>query len=97
MDKNKMKITLDIPNCNLPKLEIEREDEYYYRQAAKEVQRVLAIYQMRYRDFNEEVHYYMALVHFATHMYRLKGMNETKPFADEMAESIKQMEALLKG
>lgn len=84
MDEDKLKINLNIVGCALPSIEIDRQDEYFYRQAAKAIPSILAYYKEAYKGLSEQEHYYMALVHFAANMYCQIDRNETKPFVDEM-------------
>lgn len=95
MDNDKLKIRLGLPTCPLPVLEIEREDEPYYRMASKAVPMILARYQEQYKDLPKEAHYHMAMIHFAANMFFLKDKNETGPYKEDIQEAIRKIEKAL--
>ncbi len=96
MVDDKLKIRLDLTGCSLPPIEVNREDEYYYRLAAKEIPKVLARYKEVYNELTDKEHYYMALIHFAANMFCQIDRNETKPFIDEMNKASSLIEQRLK-
>lgn len=95
MDKDKLRINLDISSCLLPTLEIKREDEYYYRLAAKEIPKILAKYQEKYKTLSEKEHYHMAMLHFAANMFYQMEKNDTRPYEEEIKKAIKQIEDVM--
>lgn len=97
MDDDKLKINLDLAGCRLPSIVIRREDEYYYRQAAKAIPRILARYRETYKDLSDKEHYYMAMLHFAANMFYQMDRNDTAPFTDEMTAASDLISQRLNG
>ena len=95
MDEDKLKINLNIVGCALPSIVIDRQDEYFYRQAAKAIPSVLAYYKEAYKGLSEQEHYYMALVHFAANMFCQLDNNETEPLVAQMKEAVRLIEEKL--
>lgn len=95
MNNDKLKIRLGLSTCPLPVLEIDREDERYYRLAAEAVPKFLAKYQEKYKDLPKDAHYHMAMVHFAANMFYLMEKNEVESYRATVEEAIKKMENIL--
>lgn len=95
MNNDKLKIRLGISTCPLPVLEIDREDEPYYRMAAEAIPKILAKYQEKYKELPRDAHYHMAMAHFAANMFYLMDRNETEPFKSSIEEAIKDIENTL--
>lgn len=92
MNNDKLKIRLGLSTCPLPVLEIDRGDERYYRLAAEAVPKILAKYQERYKELSKDVHYNMAMVHFAANMFYFMEKNEAGPYRETVEEAIKKIE-----
>lgn len=96
MNNDKLKIRLGLSTCPLPVLEIDRDDERYYRLAAEAIPKILAKYQEKYKELSKDAHYHMAMVHFAANMFSLMDKNETEPYIKTIEEAIEKMENVMR-
>ncbi len=94
----KMKIHVLIDNERFP-LTIHREDEWLYRNAAKQVNDKLNAYreECHKRGLQYSKERYLAMVAFdlAFHHISLKDRNDTDPYREKLTEWVKEMEELI--
>lgn len=89
---DKFKIHLQIDNDQYP-LTINRDEEIYYRDAAKMINSKLNKYRKLYPAFSSVKHWTMAALELAYENAKMKDLNETKPYL----EKLKQLEEELEG
>ena len=78
---DKMKIHLRIDNEKYP-LTIPREDEYLYRQAAKQIDYKLNKYRRLYSEFSTVKYWAMTALELAFENTTLKHRNDTAPYME---------------
>lgn len=82
---DKMKIHLLIDNERYP-LNIRREDEQLYRDAAKQIDYKLNKYRNAFRDFGPTKHWAMVALELAFENMYLKDRNDTQPYMEKIKE-----------
>ena len=82
---NKIRIHLLIDNERYPLL-IPREEEEYYRKAAKQIDYTLNKYRKAYPEFGDDRHWAMTAVELAFDNECLHDMQNTKPFRDKLEQ-----------
>lgn len=84
---DKLKIHLMVDNDRYP-LTIKRDEEIYYRDAAKQIDNKLNKYRRLYPNFSTVKHWTMAALELAYENAVLKDRNDTGPYM----EKLKQLE-----
>ncbi len=84
---DKLKIHLMVDNDRYP-LTIKRDEEIYYRDAAKQIDNKLNKYRRLYPNFSTVKHWAMAALELAYENVVLKDRNDTGPYM----EKLKQLE-----
>lgn len=85
MDDNMLKINLLIDNDNYP-MKIRRNDEIFYREAAKQINYKLNRYRALYPQMNDKRHWAMAALELAFESASLKKSTDVKPYQEKLEE-----------
>ena len=91
MDDNKMKINLLI-DCQRFPLNIRREDEQLYRDAAKLIDNALNYYRRLNPELSSNNYWAMTALEFAFHYLSTKDRNDTKPYLDKIEELTEELD-----
>ena len=91
MDDKMMKINLLIDNQRYP-LNIPREDEIRYRDAAKIINNTLNKYRSMWPDLSANNHWAMAALEIAFNLTTNENRNDTKPYLDKLEELTKELD-----
>ena len=91
IDEKMMKIHLQI-DCQQYPLNIRREDEQLYRDAAKLINTKLNKYRSHMPDMDSSRHWAMAAFEIAFENISIKDKNETKPYLDKLEELTKELD-----
>lgn len=90
-----MKIHLLVDNVRYP-LTIPRKDEQLYRDAAKQIDKILnkyrKLYQDRFPDFQPERFWAMTALELAFENVSMKDRNDTAPYKEKMKELTQEIE-----
>lgn len=90
-----MKIYLLVDNVRYP-LTIPRKDEQLYRDAAKQIDKILnkyrKLYQDRFPDFQPERFWAMTALELAFENVSMKDRNDTAPYMEKMKELTQEIE-----
>lgn len=94
-ENNKLHIRLHVYDTNIP-VTIVREDEYYYREAAKLITSTLNNYSAYYKgNRSEKEIMYMAMIDIALRYEMHKGKNDTSAYDDILSKLADEIEAAL--
>ena len=91
MDEKMMKINLLIDSQRYP-LNIRREDEGLYREAARLIDRTLNKYRGWKPELDATNHWAMAALELAFQIVSREDRNDTKPYLDKLTELTKELE-----
>lgn len=91
MDDKMMKINLLI-DCQRYPLNIRREDEQLYRDAAKLIDKTLNKYRSWKPELGASNHWAMAALELAFNLMTMKDKNETKPYLEKLEELTKELD-----
>lgn len=91
MDDKKMKINLLI-DCQRYPLNIPREDEQLYRDAAKLIDNALNYYRRLNPGLSANNYWAMTALEFAFHYLSTKDKNDTKPYLDKIEELTEELD-----
>ena len=94
-ENNKLHIRLHVYDTDIS-VNVKREDEFYYREAAKLITNALNTYSARYkgRKSDKEI-MYMALIDIALRYETHKGKNDTAVYDDILSKLTGEIEAAL--
>jgi cell division protein ZapA len=95
MDDNIMRINLLVDNEKYP-LNIPRDQEEYYREAAKQINYKLNRYRSRFPKFDSNKHWAMTAVELAYEVVRLQDSTDVEPYKDKLKELTDLMEKYIK-
>lgn len=95
-DKNMLNIQLRVADMHLP-MTIQREEEVYYREAAKRIDNLLNLYRKNFKEQSTEKYMTMVALHLSVIAVKLERKNDTQPFKDKIEELTKTLEDYLKG
>ena len=87
----KMKIKLLI-DCQHYPLNIRREDEQLYRDAAKLIDNALNYYRRLNPDLSSNNYWAMTALEFAFHFLSMKDKNDTHPYLEKIEELTKELD-----
>lgn len=93
-DKEMMKINLLI-DCQYYPLNIRREDELLYREAAKLIDKTLNKYREWMPNFDSNRHWAMAALELAFNNISMKDKNDTKPYLEKIEELTKELDSYI--
>ena len=91
MDDKMMKINLLIDNQRYP-LNIPREQEDRYRDAAKMINNTLNKYRSMWPELSANNHWAMAALEIAFNLTTNENRNDTKPYLDKLEELTKELD-----
>ena len=91
MDDKMMKINLLI-DCQRYPLNIRREDELLYRDAAKLINKTLNKYRSWRPELSSDNHWAMAALELAFNLMTMKDKNDTKPYLEKLEELTKELD-----
>ena len=91
MDDKMMKINLLIDNQRYP-LNILREDEERYRNAAKIINNTLNKYRSMWPELSTSNHWAMAALEIAFNLMNNEDRNDTKPYLEKLKELTKELD-----
>ena len=94
-DKKMLNIQLRVADMYLP-MTIRREEEEYYREAAKRIDNLLNLYRDSFKEQNTEKYMTMVALHLSVTAVRLERRNDTQPFKDKNEELTRTLEDYLK-
>ena len=94
-DKKMLNIQLRVADMYLP-MTIRREEEEYYREAAKRIDNLLNLYRDSFKEQNTEKYMSMVALHLSLTAVRLERRNDTQPFKDKIEELTRTLEDYLK-
>ena len=94
IDEKMMKINLLI-DCQPYPLNIRREDELLYRDAAKLIDKTLNKYREWMPNFDANKHWAMAALELAFNNISMKDKNDTKPYLEKLEELTKESDSYL--
>jgi len=94
-ENSKLHIRLHVYDTDVP-VNVRREDEFYYREAAKLITSTVNTYSELYkgRKSDKEI-LYMALIDIALRYEKGKGQNDTSVYDDILARLTGEIEAAL--
>lgn len=91
MDDKMMKINLWIDSQRYP-LNIRREDEILYRDAAKLIDKTLNKYRGYWPDKSSVNHWAMTALEIAFNLISMKDRNDTQPYLEKLEELTKELD-----
>lgn len=89
-----LKIKLLIDNERYP-LTIKRDEEIYYRDAAKQIDNKLNKYRRLYPNFSPVKHWTMAALELAYENAKMKDKNDTLPFLEKIRQLDKDLDGYI--
>ena len=95
IDEKMMKIHLQI-DCQQYPLNIRREDEQLYRDAAKLINNKLNKYRSHMPDMDSNKHWAMAAFEIAFENISMKDRNDTKPYMEKLEELTKILDIYIR-
>ena len=94
-EKDKLNISLFVYDTNIP-VKINREDEFFYREAAKlitsTVNKYAEVFKMKK---SEKEILYMAMIEIALRYEKEKGKGDTSEYDDVLSSLTKEIERIL--
>ena len=94
IDEKMMKINLLI-DCQRYPLNIHREDEILYREAAKLIDKTFNKYRKWMPDLDSNNHWAMAALELAFNNVSNKDKNDTKPYVEKLEELTKELDSFI--
>ena len=91
MDDKMMKINLLIDNLRYP-LNIPREEEERYRDAAKMINNTLNKYRSMWPELSANNHWAMAALEIAFNLTTNENRNDTKPYMEKLEKLTKELD-----
>ena len=91
MDDKMMKINLLIDNLRYP-LNIPREEEERYRDAAKMINNTLNKYRSMWPELSANNHWAMAALEIAFNLTTNENRNDTRPYLEKLEELTKELD-----
>lgn len=94
-DKDMMDIRLRVADLLLP-MTIRREEEEYYREAARRVDNLLNLYRGNFKEQDTARCMTMVALHLSVISVKLERKNDTLPFKEKIEELTQTLEEYLK-
>lgn len=94
IDEKMMKIQLQI-DCQRYPLNIRREDELLYREAAKLINDKLNTYRERWQEKSPNEYWAMVALDLAFANISMKDRNDTKPYLEKLEELTKELDSYI--
>jgi cell division protein ZapA len=93
--KDKLSIRLHVYDTDIP-VNIRREDEFYYREAAKLISNTVNTYADRYKSRNSDKEImYMAMIDIALRLQRQKGDSDTSELDKILSALTSEIDGIL--
>ena len=93
--KDKLRIRLHVYDTDIP-VNIRREDEFYYREAAKLISNTVNTYADRYKSRNSDKEImYMAMIDIALRLQRQKGDSDTSELDKSLSALTSEIDGIL--
>jgi cell division protein ZapA len=93
--KDKLRIRLHVYDTDIP-VNIRREDEFYYREAAKLISNTVNTYADRYKSRNSDKEImYMAMIDIALRLQRQKGDSDTSELDKILSALTSEIDGIL--
>jgi len=89
-------ITITIEGMNLPLTVKTTEEEKVYRDAARNVQKMLRRLRELYKDLSDNYYYAMALLNTAVDSVKAQNSAATEPFIEMMKDLTTEMDEAMK-
>ena len=94
-EKERLNIRLHVYDTDIP-VKVDREDEYFYREAAKLISSTVSRYAERYKTKKSEKEIlYMAMIDISLRYEKEKGNNDTSEYDNILSSLIKEIESVL--
>ena len=94
-ENEKLNIRLHVYDTDIP-VKVNREDETYYRNAAKLISSTVSRYAERYKTKKSEKEIlYMAMIDNSLRYEKEKGNNDTSEYDNILSSLIKEIESVL--
>lgn len=94
-ENEKLNIRLHVYDTDIP-VKVNREDEMYYRNAAKLISSTVSRYAERYKTKKSEKEIlYMAMIDISLRYEKEKGNNDTSEYDNILSSLIKEIESVL--
>ena len=94
-ENEKLNIRLHVYDTDIP-VKVTREDETYYRNAAKLISSTVSRYAERYKTKKSEKEIlYMAMIDISLRYEKEKGNNDTSEYDNILSSLIKEIESVL--
>lgn len=94
-DKDMLNIQLRVSDFYLP-MTIRREEEEYYREAARRIDNLLNLYRGNFKAQDTEKYMTMVALHLSVTAVKLEKRNDTQPFKNKVEELTRALEEYLK-
>ncbi|MBQ8594142.1 MAG: cell division protein ZapA [Bacteroidaceae bacterium] len=94
-DNDLMTIRIRIENEYYPMKNVRRDEEVFYREAAKRIEDNLNQYRDRFPNLDKEKYLTMIAFHMSLKAVRLEKKNDTKPYRDKIEELTRTIEDFL--
>ncbi len=94
-DKDLLNIQLRVADILLP-LTVKRDEEEFYREAAKRIDSLLNRYRGIFPEQNREKYLIMVALHLSVICVKLEHKNDTLPFTTKIEELTQMLEEYLK-
>ena len=94
-DKDMLNIQLRVVDMYLP-MTIRRDEEEYYREAARRIDNLLNLYRDSFKEQGTEKYMTIAALHLSVTAVRLERKNDTRPFKEKIEELTRTLEDYLK-
>ena len=93
--KDKLRIRLHVYDTDIP-VNIRREDEFYYREAAKLISNTVNTYADRYKSRNSDKEImYMAMIDIELRLQRQKGDSDTSELDKILSALTSEIDGIL--
>ena len=94
-ENEKLNIRLHVYDTDIP-VKVNREDETYYRNAAKLISSTVSRYAERYKTKKSQKEIlYMAMIDISLRYEKEKGNNDTSEYDNILSSLIKEIESVL--
>ena len=94
-EKERLNIRLHVYDTDIP-VKVDREDEYFYREAAKLISSTVNKYAEAFKTKKSEKEIlYMAMIDIALHYEKEKGNNDTSEYDSILSSLTKEIERIL--
>lgn len=93
-DKNMLNIQLRVADTYIP-MTIRREEEEYYREAARRIDNLLNLYRKSFKSQDTEKYMTMVALHLSVTAVKLERKNDVQPFREKIEKLTDALEKYL--